>query len=61
MKFPTLLLALGLLMVLSLPSRAQNEGKAPNAVVGKEKPKKGGEVPPRPTPVPGPREGGDTD
>ena len=58
---PRLLLAVALLMVLSLPSRAQNFGKAPNALGGKEKPKKGGEVPPRPTPPPGPREGGDSD
>jgi hypothetical protein len=56
------LLALGILLSLPLASHADIVGKASNlALGGKEKPKKGGETPPRPTPPAGPREDGDDD
>lgn len=55
-----LLLVLGLLAVFSLPSRAENSRTTKLEVAGKGKPKKG-DAPPRPTPAPGPREGGDSD
>lgn len=59
-RFVHLLLVLGVLAIFSLPSRAENIRTTHSQVAGKGKPKKG-DAPPRPTPAPGPREGGDSD